>query len=111
MEFSVYERALDKQGIVNLISDLALNGTSYELSKGSSIPNRFFSDLVLRFGVPVAKGMDAKAATICGFLNVEWTAECDSSNSPSGGGGTVTKTGLLHLLVATKKALKEESIK
>jgi hypothetical protein len=111
MEFSVYEQSMQKQEIVDLISELALNGDSYELSKGSSIPNKFFSDLGLRFGVPVARGMDTKAATICSFLNVEWTSECDSSNSPSGGGGTVTKTGLLHLLFATKKALLEETTK
>jgi hypothetical protein len=111
MEFSSYEKALHKQEIVNMISDLALNGQSYELSTGSSIPNKFFSDLGLRFGVPVAKGMDTKAATICNFLNVEWTSECDSSNSPSGGGGTVTKVGLLHLLQATKKAITEETTK
>ena len=111
MEFSAYEQSLQKQEIVNLISQLALNGDPYELSKGSSIPNKFFSDLGLRFGVPVAKGMDTKAATICSFLNVPWTFECDSSNSPSGGGGTVTKTGLLHLLVATRKALLEEATK
>ena len=111
MEFSIYEKAMQKQEIVDLICELALNGRSYELSKGSSIPNKFFSDLGLRFGVPVAKGMDTKAATICSFLNVEWTSQCDSSNSPSGGGGTVTKTGLLHLLVATRKALLEETTK
>lgn len=111
MEFSVYEKAMKKQEIVDLISELVLDGKTYELSNGSSVPNKFFSDLGLRFGVPVAKGMDTKAATICSFLNVEWTFQCDSSNSPSGGGGTVTKTGLLHLLTATKKALLEETTK
>jgi hypothetical protein len=111
MDFSIYEKELQKQAIVDLISELALDGKTYELSNGSSIPNKFFSDLGLRFGVPVAKGMDTKAATICVFLNVEWTSQCDSSNSPSGGGGTVTKTGLLHLLAATRKALLEETTK
>ena len=47
MEFSVYEQSMQKQEIVDLISELALNGDSYELSKGSSIPNKFFSDLGL----------------------------------------------------------------
>jgi len=111
MEFSIYEQSMQKQEIVNQISELALNGDLYVLSKGSSIPNKFFSDLGLRFGVPVARGMDTKAATICSFLNVPWTPECDSSDSRSGGGGTVTKTGLLHLLAATKKGLQEEATK
>ena len=111
MEFSIHEKTMQKQEIVDLISELVLEGKTYELSNGSSVPNKFFSDLGLRFGVPVAKGMDTKAATICSFLNVEWTSQCDSSNSPSGGGGTVTKTGLLHLLAATRKALLEETTK
>ena len=52
--------------------------------------------------------MDSKAAMICSYYGIEWTADCDSSESPSGGGGTVTKQGLLHLLAATKKALAQE---
>ena len=69
---------------------------------------RFFLDLERRFGIPVSKGMDSKAAMICNYFGIEWSTECDSSESPSGGGGTVTKQGLLHLLAATKRGLAEE---
>ncbi len=108
MEFSKYEQSLQKQEIVNLISQLALSNKVYKLSNGSSIPKKFFTDLEIRFGLPISKSMDSKAATICNYFSVEWTDQCDSSNSPSGGGSTVTKLGLLHILAATKKGLADE---
>ena len=108
MQFSQIERSLQKQELVNLISSMALSNKQYELSNGSSIPKRFFLDLERRFGIPVSKGMDSKAAMICNYFGIEWSTECDSSESPSGGGGTVTKQGLLHLLAATKRGLAEE---
>lgn len=108
VEISRIEQHLQKQEIVNLISSMALSNKTYELSNGSSIPKRFFADLERRFGIPISKNMDSKAAMICSYYGIEWTADCDSSESPSGGGGTVTKQGLLHLLAATKKALAQE---
>lgn len=108
MEYGNDELVLSKQEIVNLISELALNGKSYPLSNGSSIPKKFFKDLEIRFGIPVSHGMESIGAAICNFFNVDWTSDCDSSDSPSGGGGTVTKTGLLHMLYAVKKGLAKE---
>ncbi len=108
MEESRIEKGLSKQSLVNEISALALNSKTYTLSNGSSIPSNFFVDLEDRFGIPVAKGMESKAATFCDFFGVEWTKECDSSETPSGGGGTVTKKGLEVLLLAVKRALAKE---
>ena len=108
MEFGSNELALSKQDIVNVISELALSQKSYPLSNGSSIPKKFFTDLEIRFGIPVSHGMESIGATICGFFHVEWNSECDSSDSPSGGGGTVTKTGLLHILSAVRRGLAKE---
>lgn len=108
MEISSIEQHLQKQEIVNLISSMALSNKVYKLSNGSSIPKRFFADLERRFGIPVSKSMDSKAAMICSYYGIEWSTDCDSSESPSGGGGTVTKLGLLHLLAATKKGLAHE---
>ncbi len=108
MEESRIEKGLSKQSLVNEISTLALNSKTYALSNGSSIPSNFFVDLEDRFGIPVAKGMESKAATFCDFFGVEWTKECDSSETPSGGGGTVTKKGLEVLLIAVKRALAKE---
>jgi hypothetical protein len=108
VEESRIEKGLSKQSLVNEISALALNSKTYTLSNGSSIPSNFFVDLEDRFGIPVAKGMESKAATFCDFFGVEWTKECDSSETPSGGGGTVTKKGLEVLLLAVKRALAKE---
>jgi hypothetical protein len=108
VEESRIEKGLSKQSLVNEISTLALNSKTYTLSNGSSIPSNFFVDLEDRFGIPVAKGMESKAATFCDFFGVEWTKECDSSETPSGGGGTVTKKGLEVLLIAVKRALAKE---
>lgn len=108
MDESRIEKGLSKQSLVNEISAIALNSKIYTLSNGSSIPSNFFIDLEDRFGIPVAKGMESKAATFCDFFGVEWTKECDSSETPSGGGGTVTKRGLEVLLVAVKRGLEKE---
>lgn len=108
MDESRVEKGLSKQRLVNEISAIALNSKKYTLSNGSSIPSNFFIDLEDRFGIPVAKGMESKAATFCDFFGVEWTKECDSSETPSGGGGTVTKRGLEVLLVAVKRGLEKE---
>lgn len=108
MDESRIEKGLSKQSLVNEISAIALNSKTYTLSNGSSIPSNFFIDLEDRFGIPVAKGMESKAATFCDFFGVEWTKECDSSETPSGGGGTVTKRGLEVLLVAVKRGLEKE---
>ena len=108
MDESRVEKGLSKQSLVNEISAIALNSKTYTLSNGSSIPSNFFIDLEDRFGIPVAKGMESKAATFCDFFGVEWTKECDSSETPSGGGGTVTKRGLEVLLVAVKRGLEKE---
>jgi hypothetical protein len=53
--------------------------------------------------------MESKAATFCDFFGIEWTKDCDSSETPSGGGGTVTKRGLEVLLMAVKRGLAKES--
>jgi hypothetical protein len=108
MQFTETELKLSKQEIVDQISNLVLNSKKYPLSTGSSIPLQFYSDLESRFGIPVARGMESKAATFCNYFGVEWNSECDSAISPSGGGGTVTKIGLLHILKAVNIAIKSE---
>lgn len=108
MKFDETTLKLSKQEIVDKISNLVLNSKNYPLSTGSSIPLQFYSDLESRFGIPVAKGMDSKAATFCNHFGIEWNSDCDSAISPSGGGGTVTKIGLLHILEAVKIAIKSE---
>ena len=103
---SSYETSLSKQQLVNAISDIALDSKCYPLSKGSSIPADFFVDLEFKFGIPRSRGMDSKAATFCDYFGVPWNEGCDSAHSFSGGGGTVTRAGLLQILVAVKIAVQ-----
>lgn len=99
-----------KQEIVNDICLIANLGETFKLFRGSSIPLQFFQKLERRFSIPIANGMEVKAETICSYFGIEWTKECDSSKSPSGGGGTVTKIGLLKIKEAVKIAIEKESI-
>ncbi len=108
MTESPVEKYLTKQELVNQISVMALNSKKYPLSNGSSIPKIFFQDLENRFSIPVSNGMESKAATFCDYFGVQWNSECDSSETPSGGGGTVTKRGLEVLLIAVTRALSKE---
>ena len=108
MSESHIEKNLSKQLLVNQISILALDSKKYPLSNGSSIPKIFFQDLENRFSIPVSNGMESKAATFCDYFGVLWTSDCDSSETPSGGGGTVTKRGLEVLLLAVERALAKE---
>ena len=109
MQDSHYENKLSKQQLVNEISRIALDSRQYLLSTGSSIPSVFFQDLEDRFSIPRSGRMESKAATFCDYFGVEWTIACDSSETPSGGGGTVTKFGLEVLLTAVQRALSKES--
>jgi len=104
---SLYEIPLRKQALVDAISTLALNSKEFTLARGSSIPAEFFLDLESRFGVPRSGSMDSKAVTFCDYFGVAWSEDCDSAYSKSGGGGTVTKKGLIQLLEAVKIALGE----
>ena len=108
MENSKVEQHLSKQELVNIIAKIALGGKDYLLSNGSSIPSKFFIDLEERFAVPSSSGMESKAATFCDYFKVPWTSDCDSSETPSGGGGTVTRKGLEQILLAVNKAVKDE---
>lgn len=105
MKDSRIEKHLSKQELVNLIAQIALDGNEYVLSNGSSIPSKFFIDLEERFSVPSSSGMESKAATFCDYFSIPWTSDCDSSETPSGGGGTVTRIGLERILEAVNKAL------
>jgi hypothetical protein len=97
-----------KQDLVDEICKIANLGETFELFRGSSIPIQFFQKLERRFSIPIARGMEVKAETFCIYFGVPWTSDCDSSSSPSGGGGTVTKVGLLRLKQAVKIGLERE---
>jgi hypothetical protein len=94
-----------KQELVDSISEVADLGRIFMLGVGSSIPSAFFDALQEKFRTPQARGMENVAAVICTEYGIPWDEKCDSSLSPSGGGGTVTRYGLESLYKAVCLAM------
>ena len=69
-------------------------------AKGSSIPEVVFMRALEVTGVPCpeAGGMPAKARAVVEAAGLPWGSDCDSTQSESGGGSTVTLTGLNRIL-------------
>lgn len=85
-----------KADIVREICDL-VSIPEYTTTSGSSIPRRFFSDLLDTFGI-VDEGDSVTACKkLFGLSNVDWDLSYASENTPSGGGGTITLEGLKAL--------------
>ena len=85
-----------KADIVREICDL-VSIPEYTTTSGSSIPRRFFSDLLDTFGI-VDEGDSVTACKkLFGLSNVKWEVTYASENTPSGGGGTITLEGLKAL--------------
>jgi len=84
---------------------------NYKTTIGSSVPRRFFSDLLDYFELPD----DGDAVTACKTLissaNLKWEGEFSSEASPSGGGGTVTLSGLKALRNSVSILLDEDEAK
>lgn len=84
---------------------------NYKTTIGSSVPRRFFSDLLDYFELPD----DGDAVTACKTLisnaNLKWEGEFSSEASPSGGGGTVTLSGLKALRNSMSILLDEDEAK
>ena len=99
-----------KDDLMAEICDLLAIET-YKTTVGSSIPRRFFSDLLDYFELPD----DGDAVTACKTLisnaNLKWEAEFTSEASPSGGGGTVTLSGLKALRNSMSILLDEDEAK
>lgn len=91
-----------KKDIMDEICD-ELRIDRYDLFVGSSIPSEFFSRVARELGIPVVSGMPAMARRIVEHGREQWTPECSSELSESGGGGTVTAFGLLKMKEAIWK--------
>jgi len=99
-----------KDDLMSEICDL-LAIENYKTTIGSSVPRRFFSDLLDYFELPD----DGDAVTACKTLisnaNLKWEGEFSSEASPSGGGGTVTLSGLKALRNSMSILLDEDEAK
>jgi hypothetical protein len=85
-----------------------LSMPEYKTTTGSSIPRRFFSELLDHFGLPDEGDSVQAAKSLTVAARLEWKGEFDSSESPSGGGGTVTLHGLMAMRQAVTILLDEE---
>lgn len=95
-----------KSDIMREISNL-VSIPEYSTSSGSSIPRRFFSDLLDTFDI----SDEGDSVTACKKLfeaaNSPWSSNYASENTPSGGGGTITLEGLKALRNVVVKLLDE----
>ena len=69
---------------------------------GSSVPSELFDAMADRLGVPHGS-MPEIAEAVARKAGVGWSAACDSRGTLSGGGSTVTLTGLQRLVRAVGK--------
>ncbi len=80
----------------------------YKTTVGSSIPRRFFSELLDHFGLPDEGDSVQAAKSLVSSANIMWKPEFDSSDSPSGGGGTITLSGLKAVRQSVSILLDEQ---
>ena len=85
-----------KADIVREICDL-VSIPEYTTTSGSSIPRRFFSDLLDTFGIDDEGDSVTASKKLFELTSVNWNATYASENTPSGGGGTITLEGLKAL--------------
>ncbi len=85
-----------KAEIVQEICDL-VSIPEYTTTSGSSIPRRFFSDLLDTFGILDEGDSVTASKKLFELTNIKWDSNFASENTPSGGGGTITLEGLKAL--------------
>jgi hypothetical protein len=85
-----------KADIVREICDL-VSIPEHTTTSGSSIPRRFFSDLLDTFGIDDEGDSVTASKKLFELANIPWDATFASENTPSGGGGTITLEGLKAL--------------
>lgn len=81
---------------------------SHKTSVGSSIPRRFFSDILDYFDLPDEGDAVTSMKSLINMAGLDWEPIFSSENSPSGGGGTVTLSGLKALRRAVVLLLDEQ---
>jgi hypothetical protein len=95
-----------KADIVQEICDL-VSIPEYTTSSGSSIPRRFFSDLLDAFGILDEGDSVTASKKLFELTNIQWDSNFASENTPSGGGGTITLDGLKALRNVVIRLLDE----
>lgn len=98
---SPMESSRTKEGLVADIAH-AIGRTPPPMSIGSTEPKRVLEMVVDRFALDIDKSMSKPqlARAIVVAAGGVWDDSCDSTSSPSGGGSTITLTGLERVLHA-----------
>ncbi len=97
-----------KQSLIDEVCSL-LNIGPYKVASGSSEPAAFLRDVATFFEVDLS-GRNSKpeiAEAICRLAGLPWGPECDSRSSLSGGGSTVTLSGLRQVSQAVRLLLTQ----
>lgn len=94
---------LTKQEVINRITTILQSG-GLAVSTGSTEPKRLMEAIVERFGLRLDLRLSKPelAQAIATSAGIPWDERCDSRHTPSGGGSTVTLTGLRRLLAAVE---------
>ncbi len=93
-----FEPSRTKGDALRRIGDLL--GLRFSLSEGSTVPTTLFTEAARRAGVSSDGSMPVRGERVVREAGLVWDSRCDSRNAPSGGGSTVTLTGLNRLLEA-----------
>lgn len=93
-----FEPSRTKGDALRRLGDLL--GFKFNLSEGSTIPTALFTAAAQRAGVSDSGSMPVRGERVVQKAGLIWDSRCDSRNAPSGGGSTVTLTGLNRLLEA-----------
>lgn len=93
-----FEPSRTKGDALRRIGDLL--GFKFNLSEGSTIPTALFTAAAQRAGVSDGGSMPVRGERVVQKAGLVWDSRCDSRDAPSGGGSTVTLTGLNRLLEA-----------
>ncbi len=85
---------------------LGLSG--YELGVGSSVPRQFLGEIAAILRVSDSGTGVETARRIVSAAGIAWPDDGDSAGTPSGGGGTITLTGLLAVREAVIALIESE---
>jgi hypothetical protein len=81
----------------------ALLGTEAEIGVGSSVPKLLFEAAAWKMGVSGHGTMPEIGREVVEAAGLRWGPECDSTSTESGGGSTVTLTGLNRMIEAIQR--------
>jgi len=97
----MFESSKTKRDALRRLGELL--GFKFDLARGSTIPTALFTAATQRAHVSDDGQMPDRAERVVRLAGLEWDRKCDSRHTPSGGGATVTLTGLNRLLEALER--------